>query len=100
MSAPLTVDNRVILWYTMKYERRGRPLTFMACSKVRHGTCSRCGKVGESHFRRGEASPLPRTAAQERRALQAEFFKKKARRPLKGQRHLFGGDYGQNGLAR
>ena len=57
----------------------------MACSKVRSGTCSRCGTVGEKHFRRGIESASEGEAQAERRASQAEFFKAKGKYPTKAQ---------------
>ena len=69
--------------------RRETP-DLMACSKVMHGNCSRCGVVGESHFTRGSTASRERTEKEERRALRAEFFKKKkSYTPSKAQIRMF-----------
>jgi len=64
----------------------------MACSKVMHGNCSRCGKVPASHF----AKPrIPNSPEQERKQVKHAFFQKKGRSAfptkaqLKNQGRLF-----------
>ena len=56
MSAPLYFCEEMC--YATKRESNGCPLTLegeLACSKVIHGECSRCGKVGQSHFANARA---------------------------------------------
>jgi len=57
----------------------------MACSKVMHGNCSRCGKVGPAHFKK---PGLADCEDSERKQILDAFFQAKARRkgfPTKAQ---------------
>ena len=69
-------------------DRRVSP-NLMACSRISHGNCSRCGTVGASHFKRGFEPAVERTPEEERRALRAEFFAQKGRYPTKAQQKRF-----------
>ncbi len=60
--------------YVIRYiasDKKVTPDRNMACSKVMYGNCSRCGKVGASHF--GREGP-PNSEEQERKQIQHAFF--------------------------
>ena len=54
----------------------------MSCSKVMHGDCSRCGKVGQNHFKRAW---IAYSEEQERKQIQHAFFQAKKKFPTKAQ---------------
>ncbi len=70
MSAPLIVDNKAINVYAIKQVRKGRALTFMACSRGPHGKCSRCGTT-HSRSRIGSAGRPPRVSPREKAIVEA-----------------------------
>jgi len=80
------LDNTKKLWYTLQCERKRETPDLMACSRIMHGNCSRCGKVGATHFAKPRAA---NSEEQERKQIQHAFFQKRQRFvPSKAQLRL------------
>ncbi len=82
------VDRQGILCYAIKQETNGRLCpNLMACSKESHGKCSRCGRVGKTHF----TKPRPENSEeQERKQIVHAFFQEKRTYPkAKAQLRMF-----------
>jgi len=59
----------------------------MACSKVIHGQCSRCGRVGESHFQ--DPRLKDRSKPHRQPGVDTFFSKRKKGFPSAAQLRLF-----------
>ncbi len=92
MSAPLIVDKEIFLCYATKRVEKGVPPNLMACSRVIHGECSRCGKVPASHFARAKPEGVRNEEDWEReriKSVHAFFQAKRAYRPTKAQLRMY-----------
>ncbi len=92
MSAPLSIDTEQNMCYAIKRAERRETPSLMACSKVIHGQCSRCGKVGANHFSPGTGARVRDKTDWERERVQSvhAFFKAKRKRfPTQAQLRMF-----------